>query len=663
MRPLFTILLLLLTATTACSQSEQGWEQTFHEVMNLEDGDDVEWIDNYELLSELASHPMDINRATREQLEALPFLTALQVEDIMDYRHRYGDMKTLNELRMIPSLDYARQRLLGYFVCIGEQPESTFPSVSDIARYGRHELMASARLPMNERRGDQNGYLGYRYRHWLRYQMTYSDYVKVGVLGAQDAGEPFFAGNNREGYDFYSFYAQVRHLGRLEAAVVGRYNVSLGMGLVMNNSFGLGKLATLQNLGRSTNAIRAHSSRSSYNYLQGAAATVRLSKTLTATGFVSYRPIDATLNADGTAATIVKTGYHRTPTEMGKKNNTHSTDAGANIAFRSHGLHLGVTAVYTHLDRELRPDTKTRYRQHYAAGSDFVNVSADYGYTSRRLTVSGETALNREGALATLNSVSLTVADELSLMVLQRFYSYRYTALHARSFSDGGSVQNESGVYVGADWQPSRKLRVQAYADYAYFAWPRYLVSQSSHAWDFQLLSVYTPGRWTWKARYRLHTRERDDTDKTALINRNEHRARLSASYSSTIGLSSTTQADLAYTAFRENDRGIALSQQLAWRKSWLQLYANATWFHTDSYESRIYTYERGLLYSLSLPMLYGHGLRYSFMARADLSAALMLTAKVGVTDYFDRATIGSGLQMVDGSSLADVDLQVRWKF
>ena len=50
-------------------------------------------------------------------------------------------------------------------------------------------------------------------------------------------------------------------------------------------------------------------------------------------------------------------------------------------------------------------------------------------------------------------------------------------------------------------------------------------------------------------------------------------------------------------------------------------------------------------------------------MARADLSSSLMLTAKLGITDYFDRSTTGTGLQTVDGSSLTDVDLQVRWKF
>ena len=248
-------------------------------------------------------------------------------------------------------------------------------------------------------------------------------------------------------------------------------------------------------------------------------------------------------------------------------------------------------------------------------------------------------------------------------MALQRFYSYRYTSLYARSFSDGGNIQNESGVYLGAIWQPTATLQLQAYADYAYFPWARYLVSQPSEATDFLLRAVYTPRRWTFQARYRLHNRQLDNDDKTALDNRHEHRARLSVGYAADCGLSSTTQADLAYTAFRENDRGWALGQQLAWQKKWLQLFASATWFHTDSYDSRIYIYERGLLYSFSFPMLYGHGLRYSFMARTDLSKSLMLTAKFGVTNYFDRSTTGTGLQQVDGSSLTDIDLQVRWKF
>jgi hypothetical protein len=64
---------------------------------------------------------------------------------------------------------------------------------------------------------------GYPYRHWLRYQFNYRDYVKAGLIGSQDAGEPFFAHQNTTGYDCYSYYVQVKHLGRLENAVVGKY--------------------------------------------------------------------------------------------------------------------------------------------------------------------------------------------------------------------------------------------------------------------------------------------------------------------------------------------------------------------------------------------------------------------------------------------------------
>ena len=214
------------------------------------------------------------------------------------------------------------------------------------------------------------------------------------------------------------------------------------MGLVLNNSFGLGKLATLQNLGRSTNTIRAHSSRSQSDYFQGAAMSYRLSKQLTATAFVSYRPMDATLNKQGDAQTLVTDGYHRTPTEMAKKNNTHAAAFGGRVGSRLGRFRLGATAVYTHLDRRLSPDTKTLYRRYYAQGNDFLNFSVDYGYASRRLCLSGETAMNRQGAVATINSMSLLLADGLSLMVLQRYYSYRYTSLYAHSFSEGSRVQN-----------------------------------------------------------------------------------------------------------------------------------------------------------------------------------------------------------------------------
>ena len=187
-----------------------------NEVMTQEDAASEVWVEAYEQLCEMEQHPLDINSATREQLEALPFLSSQQVEELMEYRDRYGAMKSLGELLMIRSLDYTQRRMLSHFVYVGEEPERGFPSLPDMAKYGHHELMATARIPFYKRKGDHDGYLGYPYRHWLRYQFTYGEDVKLGLVGAQDAGEPFFANRNKWGYDYYSFYLQLRNLGRLE---------------------------------------------------------------------------------------------------------------------------------------------------------------------------------------------------------------------------------------------------------------------------------------------------------------------------------------------------------------------------------------------------------------------------------------------------------------
>ena len=656
---LFTMHYALFTAS---AQQEHEWEEYLNEVLTIEDVGTAAWEELYEQLCELNQHPMDMNHASREQLEQLPFLSAQQVEDIMAYLYQYGPMKSLAELQMIRSLDYQRRRLLTFFVRIDDDEQKQgFPSLKTITQYGRHELMATAKIPFYERRGDNEVYKGWPYRHWLKYQFSYGDQVKAGFVGTQDAGEPFFANKNRWGYDYYSYYVQIKHWGRLESLVLGKYRVSMGMGLIANNGFTMGKLTSLQNLGRSTTTLRAHSSRSSADYLQGAGATMTIVKGLSLTGFLSYRAMDATLNKDGSATTIVTSGYHRTETELEKKDNLRNTTFGGNIRYQQHGIHAGLNIIAAHLNRELKPNTSLLYRQHAAQGTDFMNFSADYGYIHHRFAFNGETAMNKNGALATINSLSLQCGNGVSLMALYRFYSFRYTSLYANSFSEGGSVQNESGVYLGVNWQPSPRLKVMAYSDYAYFPWAKYQISQSSHAFDNMLQVSYLRNRWTIDARYRLKVRQRDNEDKSALQSRTEHRGRLSLTYDGSF--SSRTQVDYTQIVFRGQDRGWMVSQSLGYHHRWLKLSGGLGYFHTDSYDSRVYLYESGPLYSYGFSQFSGEGIRYWLMARAEISRRLILTAKFGTTDYFDRSVIGTSYQQIDGSSQSDLDLQVRWKF
>ena len=180
MKALLTVVLLLATLSSV-GQEQHAWEPLLAQVLTSDDVEAETWEDTYSQLCELEQQPLDLNTVTREELEQLPFLSAQQVEGIMEYLYQYGPMKSLSELRMIKALDYAQVELLQYFTYVDDdRREPSFPSLNDILSYGRHELMYNVRVPFNEREGDKNGYLGYPYRHWGRYQFSYRDYVKVG---------------------------------------------------------------------------------------------------------------------------------------------------------------------------------------------------------------------------------------------------------------------------------------------------------------------------------------------------------------------------------------------------------------------------------------------------------------------------------------------------
>lgn len=661
MKALVVSIGLLLGGVLNAWGQDDSWQDIIAELATSDDMESPAWDNTIDLLTELADSPIDINNATREDLERLPFLSDIQIEDIMAYLYQYGSMKSEGELAMIVSLDPLRRKLLTRFIFFGEKNEDRkFPKLSDISKYGKHDILASIKVPFYERKGDKNGYLGYQYKHSIRYTFSYSDYVKIGLTGAQDAGEPFFAGRNSMGYDHYSFYLSLRKMGRIKSLVVGRYKVKMGMGLVINNNIGLGKLTSLSSLGRQSNYIGGYSSRSDANYLQGAAITVSLPANMELTAFASYREIDATLNKDdGSIATILKTGYHRTPTEMEKKNNSSQSLAGGNLSFDNNGFHAGVTALYTHLNRNIDPGEQL-YRRYYAKGQDYWNISVDYGFNKGRFSFAGETATGDCNAIATINKLGFRASGSLSLMAVYRRYSYKYYSLFSESFSEGGYVQNESGIYLGAEWHPSSYLSMSAYSDYSHFPWAKYLIDFSSRAWDNLVSASYSRGNITLGLRYRLKMKEKNNDEKNGLTDDITHKARLFVEYK-TETWKLKTQADFTSDHYKENSNGWMITQSASWtpnRK--LSFSASAGYFNTDDYNSRICFYEKGLLYSFNYPSLYGEGVRYSLWTRLTLSSRIWITAKLATTDYFDRDHISSGLQQIDHSSMTDLELQMR---
>ena len=656
-------LLLILCFLPLFAQNENNWEEYYQRW--LENNEQMEETNEevFETLAEMQAHPINLNTATREDLERLPFLTAQQVESICEYLYHYAPMRSVAELALIEAIDYDTRLLLQCFVYIDDSRPQQFPSLHNILKYGKHELAGEVKFPLTRPSLASKKYLGYDVRHWLRYDFHLGDFVKAGLLAAQDAGEPFFSKRNRAGYDFYSLYFLVRKLGRIQVATVGRYRLRFGMGLVVNNDYGFGKQASLATLGRTTGHIRSHSSRSEGNYLQGMAATVNVAKGLDASAFASYRYIDVTPTKNKKAIkTLLKTGYHRTITELQHKHNALQGVAGANLNYARNGFHIGMTALYTGFNNELQPDTAQHYKLFSAQGKQFYNVGLDYGYLSRRITFAGETAIDKNQALATINMITLKLWSRIDFVAIQRFYSYRYQALLGRSFSEGGHINNESGLYLGANWQPARNWLVTAYTDYAYFALPRYRVSTSSFSWDNMFTANYTRGISTWMARYRFRLKQENATGSHKIINKKENRVRLAYALN-TDNWHAKIQADGVLSLGNAMQRGWMTTINGGWQSAKIKIDAVVGYFNTNSFDSRIYTYERGLRYNFSFPSFFGQGYRTALIGKQALNSHILLLVKLGYTHHFSIPKNKDNAKTNTQKHQADADLQLIWKF
>jgi len=69
---------------------------------------------------ELSYNPLNLNKATKEELDKLPFLTDIQVENILFYIYRFGNFQTVYELQLVDGLDMTDIRRMLPFIYVGD---------------------------------------------------------------------------------------------------------------------------------------------------------------------------------------------------------------------------------------------------------------------------------------------------------------------------------------------------------------------------------------------------------------------------------------------------------------------------------------------------------------------------------------------------------------
>lgn len=597
------------------------------------------WDEYGEVIAAMATEKRNINDMTMDDLLQVPLLDERCVNALLDYRARYGDIRIMSELSMIPALDVPQRHLIQLLFYAA--PHS--PTQSLRHDDGKHEMMATLKLPLYTRKGyetptSSGGYHGANFANTLRYRYD-SHTMTIALTASQDYGEPFFAGSNAKGWDSYVGYLRLKNRGIVKNLIAGHFKVSSGMGLVVQSGLRQSRAMMLSAFPASSFTLRGHSSRSQQDFMQGVAVTLAMPQGRSGAGentrtnrmpsfslsaYASVRPIDASLSTENagdgtqTITSILTTGYHRTDTEIERRNTAVETDLGLNVTGRmpmTFGVFTaGVNALYTHLSKPLLPNKKQLYRYFLPQGNDFLSGSMTYGFVSPSVQITGETALSqpsayapatpraeRKGvALATMNNVRWKLNERVTLLASQRYYNYRYQSLHGQSFGDVANVQNESGAYLGLLTPLGRHLKLSAYVDCAYHPWARFGFSPSasqspsadsqgnstasqssgsttqcsSKSWDHYLDLAYEKGLWQASLHYRY--RENAWTSSASVMpdftssidGKSQHSARLKVRHSAERWwVMSQMQGALVVGKDVETSAGCLLSQTVGYKR------------------------------------------------------------------------------------------------
>lgn len=678
LRLLLSALFILFTTGVYC---QSGFIEINSDVT---DGESLRiWKDRYEELEEIAEHKFNINTITKEQLEQLPFLSDELIENIVDYVDKYRPLLSKNELIGVKGMDYQTRRLLNEFIEIGVYklvPDRI--KAKDVFKYSKQEMLARVDFPFNQKAGyadypssvlekyPNRKYQGDPLYTNLRYRFSYSDRVYLGITAEKDAGEPFFCKYNRKGYDHYSAYIYLNDIGRLKTLALGNYRASFGYGLVLNMGFSMGKYYSLSGMNRFGRGLTKFSSTSEDYYLQGAGATVKLAPRWNISAFYSYRKLDA--NVDSMFIRSLKTdGYHRTKGDMEKKHSVDNHLIGCNIDYNGKYVEAGLTAVYNYFNKELNPVYRP-YNKYYPRGQDFFNAGVYYKFYMKRLVFSGETAVDRHGAIATFNSLSYSPNVNTTLLFINRYYDKKYQGLNSNGFGENSRTQNELGFYLGLETNILRKINIVCYGDLYYFPYLRYRVDKAkTMGGEGVLQTSYSPNsslsmliKYSYKNKAQNYSQA---SGKRYVIPYNRHRLHYQLNYAMNEQFLLKSYLEGICAGYYQQKSSLGMAAGITGKYLFgcfpLQTQLSFSWFKTQGYASRIYIYEPGLLYAFGMSSYYGHGLRASLNMRYEFGKWLMLQGRLGWAHYMDRNHIGSGTEEIQGKNKMDLQVQVRVKF
>ncbi len=547
--------------------------------------------------------PLNVNRASAEELSVFPFLTSLHIEALMQYRKLTGDLIDVLELQAVPGWSAELVRKMRPYATVKKEVSLRSTLTEDIGR-GKTQLLFRSSLSANA------GFL-------MRYQFN-APHIQWGVNTEKDAGEKFLQPG--KGLSFISFHGAIKNLGMIRQLVVGDFIVNMGQGLMLWQGRSVRKTAMPIMVKKQSPFLQPYRSNDENRFFRGAAIHLARRK-FEAVFFLSSNRLDANLKTDTVSnfnyvSSFLNTGYHRTADELADKNVLGYLAAGGMGSYHNHRLRVSVNFVHHQFSLPVIRANEL-YNVFAARGRNQTNYGAQYHYTWRNMHVFGELAFDGMGHPAAIQGLMAAVDSKFDLSLVARKIDRAYRSFQANAFTEASEPNNEEGVYLGASYRLKPNLSLDLYSDFYRFPWLRYRIDAPGWGQDQLIQISYKPDKKTLiYFRHRIEVKSgagvsqqvkaRADYKKLMSRLHLEFRPSLEWEWRFRIEFNALTKGD------PETENGFLAFSDLFWSPldRPYGLNARLMLFDTKSYDTRIYSFENDVMFYSLVPPFYGHGAR-----------------------------------------------------
>lgn len=658
-------------------------------------GEGDENIDYNTLLDELlyfSEHPININSTTPNELAQLPMLDDIAIANLLDHIDANGKLLNIYELQAVKGFTIGLIRQLEPFIKVSDNPDAFTFSFKEMLKEGNHEFVMRYQQVLEQQEGyapiadsllEENPnrrYLGSPQKYWARYRFTYSNKVSWGLTMEKDAGEEFFKGSMKQGFDFYSGHLFVRNLGIVKAAGIGDFQAQFGQGLTFWSGLAFGKSSDGVSIKRNAQGLRPYTSVDENRFLRGGGATLQFGK-MEVTAFGSYKLLDGNITAstdtlteqEESVSSIFSSGFHRTPNELIDRQSLTEAVYGGNVSYKGRKLSVGITAVGYQFSKPIqRSDALSNIFEF--SGKQNSNYGLDYSYIFRNFHFFGEFALSQNLGFATTHGLFMTIDPRVTITAMVRHLQPKYQALYANAVTENSRMNNETGYYLGFSVNPFKNWFLNGFFDIFKFPWLRFQANGPSFGYETIGQLIYRPSK-TFEVYFRFRQKNRQLTESAAFSDapirgiENELRSyyRLNLSYSLTkeVKLRSRIEYSRYQRGERDVEQGFMVYQDIIYNPLNFPLSFNArlAYFDTESYNARIYVYENDVLYAYSFPAYFYRGMKAYVTLRYNIYKNIDAWVRVSNVFLSNRDQVGSGLETISGKHRTDIKVQLRFKF